>query len=168
MADTPPQSVSSMEEASVSAHSDSVGDRQSRKEAERDALAADTYQREATLLEDTNTLFTHLAAYLRGELSTTTAEYKLLESMNLVTKEKYEEMTSHAGSLVNNMKALQEKYAAFEPHLKKIDEIDASLTDLEKTLNALDAYTQRLENKFRYLKEHKQQPYAKLPPSHQI
>ena len=39
----------------------------------------------------------------------TTAEYKLLESMNLVTKEKYEEMTSHAGSLVNNMKALQEK-----------------------------------------------------------
>lgn len=58
--------------------------------------------------------------------------------------------------------------AAFEPHLQKIDEIDASLTDLERTLNALDAYTLRLENKFKYLKETKQLPYKKLPANHQI
>ena len=58
--------------------------------------------------------------------------------------------------------------AAFEPHLKKIDEIDASLTDLERTLNALDSYTLKMENKFRYLKNAKQSPYKKLPPNHNI
>lgn len=58
--------------------------------------------------------------------------------------------------------------ASFEPQLKKIDEIDASLTELERTLNALDAYTLRLENKFKYLKEAKQLPYKKLSASHQI
>lgn len=60
------------------------------------------------------------------------------------------------------------KDAAFEPHLKKIDEIDSSLTDLERTMNALDAYTLRLENKFKYLKENRNQPYKKLPANHQI
>lgn len=39
----------------------------------------------------------------------TTEEYKLLERMNLITKDKYAEMTEQASSLVNNMKALQEK-----------------------------------------------------------
>jgi hypothetical protein len=58
--------------------------------------------------------------------------------------------------------------ATFEPHLKKIDEIDASLTELERTLNALDSYTLKMENKFRYLKNAKQSPYKKLPPTHTI
>jgi len=34
-----------------------------------------------------------------------------LERMNLVTRDKYAEMTVHAASLVNNMKGLQEKCA---------------------------------------------------------
>lgn len=56
----------------------------------------------------------------------------------------------------------------FEPYLKKIDDIDASLTELELTLKTLDAYTIRLENKFRYLKEAKKLPYKKLRASHEI
>lgn len=44
-------------------------------------------------------------------LIATTEEYKLLERMNLVTCDKYSEMTVQAASLVNNMKALQEKCA---------------------------------------------------------
>lgn len=70
MADVPPQLVSSAAEA-AEMRSEAAGDREMRREAERNALVADTHQREATLLEDTQQLFTHLAAYLRGELSST-------------------------------------------------------------------------------------------------
>ena len=56
--------------------------------------------------------------------------------------------------------------ASMEPHLKRIDEIELHLGELEKTLFALDNYTLRLENKFKYLKEGKKNSYKKPPPGH--
>jgi hypothetical protein len=38
--------------------------------------------------------------------------------------------------------------AAFEPFLVQIDEIDASVKELEETVQLLDQYTARLELKF--------------------
>jgi len=91
----------------------------------------------------------------------TSEDYKLLENMNVVTKEKYGEMTTMAGKLGESMKLLQEKYKTFQPYLEKIDEIDASVTDLEKTVVLLDEYTQRLEEKFKHLKQIGRIPYKK-------
>jgi hypothetical protein len=71
MADSTPQATKLEDSASVGSTTDPADERQKRREAERDAIVADTHQREAALLEDTNQLFTHLAAYLKGELSST-------------------------------------------------------------------------------------------------
>lgn len=69
MTDVPPKLVPTIDAAEMQA--EASGDREARREAERSALVADTHQREATLLEDTQSLFVHLSAYLRGELSGT-------------------------------------------------------------------------------------------------
>lgn len=71
MTDIPPQLVPSVDEASLGSTPEATKERQRRREAEREALIADTHQREAVLIEDTQSLFTHLAAYLKGELSST-------------------------------------------------------------------------------------------------
>lgn len=71
MSDLPPQLISNYDGAPVGSGTEATAEREKRKEAERDALVSDTHQREAALLEDTQQLFTHLSAYLRGELSST-------------------------------------------------------------------------------------------------
>ena len=69
MSDLPPQLIQSYDGAPVGSGTEATAEREKRREAERDALVSDTHQREAALLEDTQQLFTHLSAYLRGELS---------------------------------------------------------------------------------------------------
>lgn len=69
MTDLPPKLVPSFEDTPIGSSAEATSERQRRREAEREALVTDTHQREATLLEDTQLLFTHLAAYLKGELS---------------------------------------------------------------------------------------------------
>lgn len=85
--------------------------------------------------------------------------------MNYVVAEKYSSMNEHAKLLVNQMKELQEKCLymrlkyiykftliliinitdlSYLPYLQKIDEIDASLIEFEKTVALLDDYTQKL------------------------
>jgi hypothetical protein len=122
--------------------------------------------------------------------------------MNKATTEKYKDMTDNAELLTKHMQDLQEKCSSncclpegvvliffafadskFQPYLAKIDEIDASLGDLEKTVLVLDDYTLKLgtslfawcfaassltqflpvipENKFKYLKEAGKLPYKK-------
>lgn len=71
MADVPPQLVPTVDAAAVGTSPEATKERQKRREAEKDALVNDTHQREALLLEHTQQLFTHLQAYLRGELSST-------------------------------------------------------------------------------------------------
>lgn len=71
MSDLPPQLISNYDGAPIGSGTEASAEREKRREAERDALVSDTHQREASLLEDTQQLFTHLSAYLRGELSST-------------------------------------------------------------------------------------------------
>eukprot|EP01113_Clastostelium_recurvatum_P018150 TRINITY_DN2140_c0_g1_i3.p1 TRINITY_DN2140_c0_g1~~TRINITY_DN2140_c0_g1_i3.p1 ORF type:complete len:194 (-),score=58.52 TRINITY_DN2140_c0_g1_i3:36-617(-) len=101
------------------------------------------------LEEATATMFQNISAYLRGELTATTEDYKLLESMNILATEKYKEMTDTAGGLTAFMQSLQDKYAAIHPYLLQIDNIDKNVLELEKTVNLLDEYTKRLEAKFK-------------------
>lgn len=74
MAESSTKTISPNEGIPVGPQTDSIDERQRRRESERDALVTDTHQREAALLEDTKSLFENLAAYLRGELSSTLAE----------------------------------------------------------------------------------------------
>jgi hypothetical protein len=89
--------------------------------------------------------------------------------MNQVAKSKYEDMTTMAATLVRHMQELQDKCTIFshphcsaqrnseriyffrvgtdqkyQPYLAKIDEVESSLTELEKTCLLLDEYTLKL------------------------
>jgi len=99
----------------------------------------------------THVMFENIANYLKGELTATTNDYKLLASMNAVCSSKYTEMSEVARGLTSFMKDLQQKYQDFQPYLDKIEEIDTNVTELEKTVVLLDEYSKRLEWKFKNL-----------------
>jgi len=117
--------------------------RQNLKKEERDKL----------LEEKTKEMFENLKVFLNNEFLATTEEYKLLQQMNAVTRDKYLEMTNVASLLTKEMADLQQKYNDFSPYLTKIDEIDASVSELEKAVVLLDDYTKRLEAKFISMKQ---------------
>jgi biogenesis of lysosome-related organelles complex 1 subunit 2 len=96
------------------------------------------------LINSTKELFSNVEKYLQGEITATSEDYKLLETMNNMTKEKYVDMTNTAHGLVEYMTLLQQKYTEFQPYLNKIDEIETSVNELEKTVALLDQYTLRL------------------------
>jgi biogenesis of lysosome-related organelles complex 1 subunit 2 len=128
---------------------------------ERELRNQDSAKREEELIKYTKELFENVSKYLQGELRATSGDYQLLENINKITKEKYEEMTKIAKGLAEYMNSLQEKYRELQPYLEKIDEIDASVTELEKVVALLDNYTLKLEEKIRVLKQAGKLPFKK-------
>jgi len=107
--------------------------------------------RQAQLNNATKTMFQNVSKYLQSELQATSEDFKLLENMNNITREKYTEMTEITKNLTSFLDEMQKKYAEFEPYLKKIEEIDGNVNELEHTVQLLDEYTRRLEEKFKKL-----------------
>uniref|UniRef100_A0A1B6DGL3 Biogenesis of lysosome-related organelles complex 1 subunit 2 n=1 Tax=Clastoptera arizonana TaxID=38151 RepID=A0A1B6DGL3_9HEMI len=97
------------------------------------------------------TMFQKTADYLLGELTVTQEDYKLLEAMNLATITKYSDMKQIAVNISKNMTDLNEKYKLLQPYLDQIDQIEDSVTKLEQAAYKLDAYSKRLEAKFKSL-----------------
>lgn len=98
-------------------------------------------------------MFSKLSEYLQGDLAVTAEDYRLLEQMNIVTKDKYGEMTRSAKQVAASLYQLNEKYKALKPYLEQIDQLDAAVTELEHTAYQLDAYSKRLEAKFKQLEK---------------
>lgn len=97
--------------------------------------------------------FQKTGEYLQGELISTAEDYKLLEQMNRATITKYTEMKHIAVNIHKAMVDLNEKYASLQPYLDQIDQIDESVASLEQAAYKLDAYSKRLESKFRQLEK---------------
>lgn len=95
--------------------------------------------------------FLKTSEYLKGELEGTVEDYKLLETMNKVTISKYSEMKNIAAGLGKALTDLNEKYKMLQPFLDQIDQIDDSVSSLEQAAYKLDAYSKRLEAKFKML-----------------
>eukprot|EP01133_Synstelium_polycarpum_P015629 gene15629-18569_t len=107
----------------------------------------------------TTEMFTKVSKYLGAELATTVADYNLLTQMNNVTASKYHDMTEITKGLTMFMSDLKIKYEEFQPYLEKINELDKNVGDLEKTVQLIDEYTRRLENKIKNIDKS-----ALLPP----
>ncbi|CAG8447001.1 3352_t:CDS:2, partial [Dentiscutata heterogama] len=92
----------------------------------------------------TEEMFLKVADYLKGEILATTEDYKLLETMNQVTRDRYQEMSKMAQNLVVEMANFQRIYTSFEPYIQQIDEICEQVDFLEKVANELDEYSKEL------------------------
>ncbi|KAK3586107.1 hypothetical protein CHS0354_033227 [Potamilus streckersoni] len=97
--------------------------------------------------------FKRTAEYLRGEFEGTVDDYKLLETMNKITIAKYSEMKQIAGNVANSLQDLNEKYKSMQPFLDQIDQIEDNISTLEQAAYRLDAYSKRLEAKFKSLEK---------------
>uniref|UniRef100_A0A2C9LNK1 Biogenesis of lysosome-related organelles complex 1 subunit 2 n=1 Tax=Biomphalaria glabrata TaxID=6526 RepID=A0A2C9LNK1_BIOGL len=95
--------------------------------------------------------FQKTAEYLQGELDGTIEDYKLLESMNKITMNKYAEMKQIALSVSGALNELNNKYNQLQPYLEQIDQIEESVAALEQVAYNLDQYSKKLENKFKAL-----------------
>ncbi|KAK9766821.1 hypothetical protein K7432_003812 [Basidiobolus ranarum] len=78
-----------------------------------------------------------------------TEDYKLLETFNNLTKEKYQEMSDDAKGLINEVTKLQNSYSNFSPYIAQIDDISRQVEFLEQVTLELDEYSKQLEYKFK-------------------
>nr|SVE85888.1 EOG090X0J9J [Daphnia pulicaria] len=97
------------------------------------------------------TMFQKVHEYLQAELTSSESEYQLLEQMNKVTAAKYKDLTQVAGNVGKGIIELNAKFKSLEVYLEQIDQIEDNISKLEHAAYKLDAYTVRLENKFKAL-----------------
>ena len=98
-------------------------------------------------------LFNKTSEWITGELNSTSEDYKLLEQMNRLTTTKYSDMRQIASNVGKGISELNGKYRDLLPFLEQIDQIDESVTRLEQAAYKLDAYSKRLEAKFKTLEK---------------
>ena len=98
-------------------------------------------------------MFSKSGAWIEGELEATTEEYKLIEQMNRLTATKYSDMSQITDNISKGVHKLNGKYAELAPYLEQIDQIDESVARLEQAAFKLDAYSKRLEAKFKSLEQ---------------
>ncbi|XP_048585866.1 biogenesis of lysosome-related organelles complex 1 subunit 2 [Nematostella vectensis] len=106
---------------------------------------------EKDLKETCRVAFDKITQYLNGELTASLEDYTLLEQLNNLTTDKYKEMSTMTKSLITTMEKLDDKYKSLQPYLEQIDRIEDSVSSLEQAAYRLDAYSKKLENKFKRL-----------------
>ncbi|KAG0238532.1 biogenesis of lysosome- organelles complex 1 subunit 2 [Actinomortierella wolfii] len=94
-------------------------------------------------------MFRKLIEYIRAEMLATGEDYKLLEAMNNVAKERYGEMAGMAQDLMQEVGKLRTTYSDFEPYIAKIDTISQQADLIAKVVAELDEYTRDLERRLR-------------------
>ncbi|CAO3640751.1 unnamed protein product [Mucor hiemalis] len=100
----------------------------------------------------TEDAYKHFAEYTKSELKMTVDDCKLLETMNIATKEKYVQMSQMSQRLMKEMSKLQNTYADFSTFIQQIDDIHQQSIEMEKVAQSLDEYSKHLEQKL--LKAH--------------
>ncbi|XP_050419597.1 biogenesis of lysosome-related organelles complex 1 subunit 2 [Adelges cooleyi] len=98
-------------------------------------------------------MFQKTSDYLLGELDITLEDYKLLETMNKATTQKYASYRQLASDVGNQILELNQKYKLLEPYLAQIDQIEDSVSKLEQAAFKLDSYAKRLEAKYKSLEK---------------
>ncbi|XP_055707603.1 biogenesis of lysosome-related organelles complex 1 subunit 2 [Phlebotomus papatasi] len=100
-------------------------------------------------------MFQKTGDFISSELTGPLEDYKLLENMNRATISKYSDMQQITENLASSTAELNGKLDELVPYLHQIDEIDATISQIEIAAYKLDAYTQQLEAKFKSLTQKK-------------
>ena len=107
----------------------------------------------ATLEQLSKEMIKSTGDYITGEIDMCVADYKLLEQMNKAVTEKYKNLSKYSGSISDQMDKLNEAYANLMPMLTQIDEVEKCVGHLEQSAAKLDAYSKRLELKYKQFAE---------------
>ncbi|KAF8967229.1 biogenesis of lysosome- organelles complex 1 subunit 2 [Entomortierella lignicola] len=94
-------------------------------------------------------MFRKIADYVKAEMLATGEEYKLLENMNVLTKERYSELAVAAQELIQEVGKLRTTYSDFEPYLARIDDISQQAETISNIAAELDEYTKSLETRLK-------------------
>ncbi|KAG0257448.1 biogenesis of lysosome- organelles complex 1 subunit 2 [Actinomortierella ambigua] len=92
-------------------------------------------------------MFRKLIEYIRAEMLATGEDYKVLEAMNNLTKDRYGEMAGMAQDLMQEVGKLRTTYSDFEPYVAKIDTISQQADMIAKVVAELDEYTRDLDRR---------------------
>ncbi|XP_071033950.1 biogenesis of lysosome-related organelles complex 1 subunit 2 isoform X3 [Parasteatoda tepidariorum] len=105
-------------------------------------------------------MFQKSAEYIEAELAVAQDDYKLLTELNKECDMTYAGLRKIGGNLNKQLKEMTEKHldfrekdAALKPYLEMIDSINESTSKLEAVAYMMDAYTKRLEAKFKSLEK---------------
>ena len=102
-------------------------------------------------------MFDKVAAYFHGELEIAAEDYAVLEKMNRATTAKYVDMKTTGANIAKALNELNEKYASIAPQLAQIDQVEASVIQLEEAAHKLDTYSKALEQRWKQYEKQQQQ-----------
>ena len=108
---------------------------------------------EADITELCRDMFSKMATYLTGELMATSEDYKPLENANKWTRLKYLEMKDIAINISRSLKDLNQKHDERQPYVDQTDVIEEQVAALEQKAYTLDAYSKKLEAKYKKVEE---------------
>ncbi|XP_031636778.1 biogenesis of lysosome-related organelles complex 1 subunit 2 [Contarinia nasturtii] len=86
--------------------------------------------------------------YVTHDMNASLEDYTLLEQMNRACISKYSDMQQISENLATSSIQLKEKCDNLVPYLEQIDDIEKTVNKLEDCAYQLDAYSQKLEQKF--------------------
>ncbi|KAI8997291.1 biogenesis of lysosome-related organelles complex-1 subunit 2-domain-containing protein [Pilobolus umbonatus] len=95
----------------------------------------------------TQDVYKNFTEYTKEELKATIEDCKLLETMNISTKDKYSQLNQMSQHLMKEISKLQTIYADFSGFIQQIEEINEQTIQMENTAKALDEYSRYLESK---------------------
>nr|XP_027200310.1 biogenesis of lysosome-related organelles complex 1 subunit 2-like [Dermatophagoides pteronyssinus] len=118
-----------------------------------EATTLPLYDSKKQLINCSEELFKNIKNYITSEIELTLEDYKLLETMNNCTMEKFQGMTQIAQQIQEENRDLNNRYQQLLPKLEIIDKLDRKVTRLETMAYAIDAYSKRLEKQYKLLEK---------------
>lgn len=99
-------------------------------------------------------VFDKISDYIHAELAASLKDYQFLDKLNRTTIEPFKDYICVAEKIAKNVNRINENQTITKTDLvKKIDEIDQKVTQLEALAYKIDSYSKRLEDTFKQLSD---------------
>lgn len=94
-------------------------------------------------------LFSTVSESIQSHMQQHLNELKFQEQVNNLATEEFQNVLDSLEEEYTNIMLMKTEFAALEPFLKDVDEVEAEIFELGKTIRILDAYTRKLEQQLK-------------------